>query len=92
MYLKKIEGPRAVSLPNGTVMTRADLPPVATVRWVVSRKLAVVKGVTFGLISEKEACERYNLSGEELHEWMTAFRRDGKYALQATKIVRDLQL
>ena len=26
MFLKKIDGPRAVTLPDGTIMTRADLP------------------------------------------------------------------
>ena len=26
MFLKKVDGPRAVTLPDGTVMTRADLP------------------------------------------------------------------
>ncbi len=45
MYLKKIDGPRAVNLPDGSVMTRADLPPVETRRWVASRKAAVVKAV-----------------------------------------------
>ncbi|MGR3698848.1 MAG: DUF1153 domain-containing protein, partial [Roseovarius sp.] len=27
MYLKKVEGPRAVTLADGTVFSRADLPP-----------------------------------------------------------------
>ena len=29
MYLKKVPGPRAVKLPDGTMMPRADLPPPA---------------------------------------------------------------
>ena len=27
MYLRKIDGPRSVTLPDGSIMTRADLPP-----------------------------------------------------------------
>ena len=62
MYLKKVDGPRAVTLPDGSVMTRADLPPPETRRWVASRKATVVKAVAFGLLTLKEALERYQLS------------------------------
>jgi hypothetical protein len=61
MYLKKIDGPRAVKLPDGSMMTRADLPPQKTRRWVASRKAVVVKAVEAGLITMKEAMERYAL-------------------------------
>ena len=27
MYLRKVEGPRSITLPDGSIMTRADLPP-----------------------------------------------------------------
>ena len=84
MYLKKVDGPRAVTLPDGTVMTAADLPPPETCRWVVSRKLAVVRGVAYGLISEADALKRYNLSEEEFHEWVQAVMRDGAEGLKAT--------
>ena len=50
MYLKKVDGPRAVTLPDGQILTQADLPPENTRRWVVSRKVAVVRGVLYGLI------------------------------------------
>lgn len=84
MYLKKVDGPRAVTLPDGTVMTLADLPPPETCRWVVSRKLAVVRGVAYGLISEGDALKRYGLSEEEFHEWVQAVMRDGTEGLKAT--------
>ncbi|MBU2962293.1 DUF1153 domain-containing protein [Citreicella sp. C3M06] len=86
MYLKKIDGPRAVHLPDGSVMTRADLPPVETRRWVASRKAAVVKAVRFGLLSESQAMERYTLSEEELAEWMEAVAHHGEEALKATLV------
>ncbi len=42
MYLKRVDGPRQVTLPDGSVLSRADLPPVETQRWVASRKAIVV--------------------------------------------------
>ncbi|MCA0961187.1 DUF1153 domain-containing protein [Salipiger bermudensis] len=88
MYLKKIKGPRAVTLPDGTIMTRADLPPAETCRWVASRKAAVVKAVTYGLLSENQAMERYGLSVEELGEWVRAVSNHGEEALKATLVQR----
>ncbi|MEL7253662.1 MAG: DUF1153 domain-containing protein [Pseudomonadota bacterium] len=84
MYLKKVDGPRAVKLPDGTVMTRADLPPVTTTRWVASRKLAVVRGVMHGLIAQDEALERYALSDDEFQEWLTSLAESGADGLKAT--------
>lgn len=86
MYLKKVEGPRAVTLPDGTTMTQADLPPVNTVRWVASRKLAVVRGVLYGLLTQSEACKRYQLSEEEFGEWVRAVSLHGEDALKATMV------
>ncbi|MGH1577192.1 DUF1153 domain-containing protein [Planktotalea sp.] len=86
MYLKKVDGPRAVTLPNGQVMSRADLPTPQTRRWVASRKAAVVKGVTHGLISKDEALERYSLSEEEFTQWVHAVATHGEKALKTTRI------
>ena len=84
MYLKKVAGKRAVQLPDGTVMTRADLPPPDTRRWVASRKLMVVRGVLYGLIERDEALDRYGLSEEEFQEWVTALYTHGADGLKAT--------
>ncbi|HDR28327.1 DUF1153 domain-containing protein [Rhodovulum sp.] len=86
MFLKRIDGPRTVTLPDGTIMTRADLPPVDTRRWVASRKAAVVKAVAAGLISETEALERYSLSQEELDSWRRAVRDHGLRGLKVTAL------
>lgn len=86
MYLKKVHGPRAVTLADGSVMTRADLPPAETRRWVASRKLAVVRGVVYGLIAQDEALERYGLSREEFMEWVTAVTEHGEEALKTTAL------
>ncbi|WP_135504785.1 DUF1153 domain-containing protein [Roseovarius aestuariivivens] len=84
MYLRKVDGPRAVTLPDGSVMTRADLPPPDTRRWVASRKLAVVRGVLHGLITQAEAQAEYGLSQEEFQEWLEAVSRYGVEGLKVT--------
>ena len=84
MYLKKVPGPRAVKLPDGTMLTRADLPPPDTRRWVASRKHAVVRGVLHGLLSREEALARYGLSQEEFLEWESALSTHGEAGLKAT--------
>ncbi|ARE38304.1 hypothetical protein RGUI_0163 [Rhodovulum sp. P5] len=86
MFLKRIDGPRTVSLPDGSTMSRADLPPVDTRRWVASRKAAVVKAVAAGLITQEEALERYSLSGEELDSWKRAVRDHGLNGLKVTSL------
>lgn len=87
MYLRREKGPVAVTLPDGSVMTRSDLPPVNTRRWVASRKAAVVKGVAAGLITNEDACELYGLSLEELDAWSNAVKKHGLAALKATKLM-----
>lgn len=92
MYLKKVDGPRAVTLPDGSVMTRADLPPPDTRRWVASRKAKVVRGVLYGLITQSEALKQYGLSEEEFREWLVAVSEHGEQALKATMLKKYRQL
>ncbi len=92
MYLKKIEGPRSVKLPDGSILTRADLPPAHTHRWVASRKACVVKAVANGLLSRDEAKTTYGLSDDELTEWESAVREHGEKALKATSLQKYRQL
>lgn len=91
MFLKKIDGKRAVTLPDGSVLTRADLPDRNCSRWVASRKAAVVQAITFGLMTREEACETWALSDEELCSWETAVTQHGEGALKATKIQKYRQ-
>ena len=91
MYLKKVDGPRSVTLGDGTVMTRADLPPAKTKRWVASRKAAVVRGVAYGLISQSEALSRYQISEDEFMEWVKAVSEHGEDALKTTALQKYRQ-
>jgi hypothetical protein len=92
MYLKKIDGPRAVTLPDGTVLSRADLPPPGTRRWVARRKAVVVQAVAYGLIHRAEALERYDLSDEEFDSWQHAVMAHGVEALKVTTLQKYRQL
>ncbi|RYH10334.1 DUF1153 domain-containing protein [Tropicimonas sp. IMCC6043] len=86
MFIKKIDGPRAVTLPDGTIMTRADPPPRDTRRWVASRKAAVVRAVRGGLITIDEARKWYEISNEEFESWATAVMTHGEAALKTTRL------
>lgn len=91
MFLRKVDGPRSVTLPDGTIMTRADLPPPDTQRWVASRKAAVVRAVAAGLLTRAQALETYRLSDEEFAAWESAVSRHGEAALRATALQRYRQ-
>lgn len=92
MFLKRVDGPRQVTLPDGSILTRADLPPADTRRWVASRKAIVVRAVLCGLIPEAEALERYSLSEEEFALWRQAVEKHGDKALRVTTIQKYRQL
>ncbi|WP_135448622.1 MULTISPECIES: CtrA inhibitor SciP [Tabrizicola] len=92
MFLKRVDGPRQVTLPDGSILTRADLPPADTRRWVASRKAVVVKAVVHGLLPLSEALERYALSEEEFALWRAAVERHGDAGLKVTSIQKYKQL
>jgi|TARA_B110000902_G_C13818834_1_gene402841 ribosomal protein S19E (S16A) len=92
MFLKKVDGPRAITLPDGSVITLADLPPQNTRRWVASRKAAVVRGVIYGLISEENVQKNYGISSDEFQEWVRAVSLHGEGALRATTLQKYRQL
>jgi hypothetical protein len=91
MYVRRGRGEHVVTLPDGTRMTAADLPPDDTRRWVASRKRAVVHGVRTGLLSLDEAIKRYDLSEEEFAAWETAEARYGLRGLKTT-LTQELRL
>ncbi|OHC74217.1 MAG: hypothetical protein A3G18_11990 [Rhodospirillales bacterium RIFCSPLOWO2_12_FULL_58_28] len=71
--------------PSGKPLTREDLPPSDTKRWVTSRKAAVVDGVRSGLISLNDACRRYTLSVDEFLSWQRLFDSHGLSGLRCTR-------
>ena len=51
--------------PDGSVLTRANLPPANLKRWVAHRKAEVIAAVKGGLLTMPQACARYSISTEE---------------------------
>lgn len=86
MYLRKVDGPRTVTLPDGSKMSRADLPPPDTRRWVASRKALVVRGVQAGLIPLNEVLDLYGLSEDEFLLWSHAIESHGEAGLKVTAL------
>lgn len=80
-------GPAAYVIgPDGNPLTKADLPPPETKRWVIRRKAEVVAAVRGGLITLEEACERYTLTVEEFSAWQRAIEKHGMPGLRATRL------
>jgi hypothetical protein len=76
---------------DGGVLTLADLPPKNLKRWIAQRKADVVAAVEGGLLSEADACARYNISREEFAGWLEAFDREGVPGLRARAKARGAQ-
>ncbi len=74
--------------PTGLPLSRDDLPPPDTKRWVIRRKAEVVAGVRAGLITLDEACHRYSLSVDEFLSWQRALEKHGLSGLRATRARR----
>jgi len=72
--------------PDGRRLTRDDLPPANTKRWVIRRKAEVVAGVRAGLITLAEACKRYSLSIDEFLSWQHQLDSHGLEGLKVTRI------
>ncbi len=72
--------------PYGSLLSRNDLPPPGTKRWVVRRKAEVVAGVRGGLISLKEALKCYNLTIDEFQSWQRLFDSHGPDGLKITRL------
>ncbi|MCP5076065.1 MAG: DUF1153 domain-containing protein [Rhodobacteraceae bacterium] len=92
MYIKKEQGPLFITLPDGSKLSRSDLPPKNTSRWVARRKARVVMAVVGGLLSHKEACKMYDLSEDELGSWCLAVKTHGTAALRVTTLQKYRQL
>jgi transposase len=84
--------PETVIGPLGEALDKDSLPPRNTSRWVARRKAEVVAAVKGGLLTIAEACERYDLSLEELASWQRAVEREGMAGLRATRVQHYRQI
>lgn len=81
--------PARIIGPMREILTRDNLPPANTTRWVASRKAQVVAAVESGLMTIEEAMARYNLSHEEFFSWQRAMDRAGVSGLRVAWSQRD---
>ncbi len=80
--------PARIIGPLGEPLTIETVPPAGTTRWIVRRKAEVLAAIKGGLLSIEEACERYDLSVEELTLWQRAIERSGIPGLRVKSIQR----
>mgnify|MGYP005647093089 CR=1 FL=1 len=81
-----VKRPDSVIGPTGERITLEDLPAPTTKRWVIRRKAEVVAAVEGGLLSNTDACARYNLSEEELETWTKLVSSHGLAGLRTTRV------
>ena len=84
--------PARIIGPLREVLTRENLPPPDTRRWVASRKAQVVAAVETGLLTIEEAMKRYRLSLEEFYSWQRAMDRGGVSALRIAAAKRPAKM
>jgi Protein of unknown function (DUF1153) len=63
-----------------------ELPPPNVKRWTVRRKAAVVTAIARGILTHEEACERYQLTEEELGSWQRSYEEHGLPGLRSTRL------
>ena len=76
---------KSVIGPTGEPLTVENLPPPNPKRWVIRRKAEVVIAVNHGLICREEACDRYQISVEEFHNWEQQLAAHGFSGLRVTR-------
>jgi transposase-like protein len=59
--------------------------PVMPMRWVMQRKLELLRDIRNGKLTVDQACDRYRLSTDELFAWREALERQGPNGLLATR-------
>ena len=65
-------------------MPRLSNPPNARpLRWVASRKLAVMRMIDARLLTFEEACRQYHTTAEELASWRARYQAYGPAGLHA---------
>jgi transposase-like protein len=59
--------------------------PAMPMRWVMQRKLELLREIRNGKLTVDQACDRYRLSTDELFAWREALERQGPNGLLATR-------
>ncbi len=86
MYLRKTQGPRFVTLPDGRQMSRGDLPDPATRRWTAAKKATIALALGTGLLTSAEARELYGLDDDEIKNWLSRMANHGQTGLKMKRL------
>jgi hypothetical protein len=75
-----------MGLPSPSVTCLALPPDLRSVdRWIISRKVAILKLLHTGVVTEELLLAHYtDLSTEEIREWAFLYRNFGAYGLRTT--------
>lgn len=68
-----------------------DIPPETTKIWGARLKSQVVTAIRSGRLEFDEACQRYQISPEELNAWIGLMEKHGALGLRATCIQKYRQ-
>jgi hypothetical protein len=82
---QKIKPARAIGQ-VGEALALEALPCTGHTRWTIWRKAEVVAALKAGLLTTREACERYSLTTEEIALWHSSVDRSGMQGLRVTRI------
>ena len=63
-----------------------QLPPPNVRRWTIRRKAAVLNAIANGMLTREEACQRYQISEEELASWEQTYEVHGLPGLRSTRL------
>jgi hypothetical protein len=80
------EGSPGRSAMAETTRPAAELPPPNVRRWTIRRKAAVLNAIANGVLTREEACQRYQLSEEELASWQRIYEAHGLPGLRSTRL------
>ena len=68
----------------------APLPvPTHPIRWVKSRKRAILEAIHGGMLTTEEAHDHYGISEQELGLWQHQFESEGEGGLSSGALMRN---
>ena len=63
-----------------------ELPSPNVKRWTIRRKAAILNAIANSEMTREEACQRYQISEEELASWQQTYEVHGLPGLRSTRL------
>ncbi len=70
---------------DGNTVGIERLPPADTIRWGFKKKAIVVRAVDAGMLTLREALDRYSMTEREFQLWQKGLEKHGRAGLMNTK-------